>query len=141
MTEFVFSILNSVGFRHPIHPALTHLPMGLVMGAFFFRLTALFTPMKYLAKTAYHCVVGALIFVVPTAILGYMDWQHRYDGEWEFLIGLKIVLAIVITIILAVIVKVDDPENPQIDWKSFLYILTVMTAVGLGFSGGELIFG
>ncbi len=141
MTEFVFGILNSVGFKHPIHPALTHLPMGLVMGALLFRASALFLNMKHLARTSYHCIVGALIFVFPTALLGYMDWQHRYDGEWEFLIGLKIFLAIVITVILALIVKFDDPENPALDWKSFLYLAAVMTAVGLGFSGGELIFG
>lgn len=35
MTELVFKLLEIVGFTHPLHPALTHIPMGMVMGAFF----------------------------------------------------------------------------------------------------------
>ncbi len=141
MVEFVYGLLESIGFAHPLHPALTHIPMGLVMGAVIFRVAAIVSPMKYLSKTGYHCAVVGLLGVPPTAILGWMDWQYRYGGEWEFLIGLKIVLALVLFLILSLIVVVDDPDTPRIDVRSALYFLAVLSAVGLGFSGGELIYG
>ncbi|MCG8472056.1 MAG: hypothetical protein MI742_09385 [Desulfobacterales bacterium] len=141
MVEFIYGLLESVGFAHPLHPGLTHVPMGLVMGAIIFRATAIFTPMTHLARSGYHCAVVALLGHPPTAIAGWMDWQYRYDGEWEFLIGLKIVLAVVLLVLLVVIVMMDDPEKPKLDLKSFLYLLALLTVVGLGFSGGELIYG
>lgn len=36
MTDTIFSFLNQIGFTHPLHPAFTHVPMGMVMGAVFF---------------------------------------------------------------------------------------------------------
>ena len=79
--------------------------------------------------------------VLFTAFAGYLDWQHTYGGEWEFLITLKIILAIVLTILLAVIAGVDDPEKPEFDKKTLFYILAILLVTGLGFSGGELQYG
>lgn len=141
MVEFIYGLLESVGFAHPLHPGLTHVPMGLVMGAIIFRLTAVFSPMKHLGKTGYHCAVVGLLGHPPTAIAGWMDWQYRYGGEWEFLIGLKLVLAVVLLVILVCIVVMDDGENPKLDFKTALYGLALITVIGLGFSGGELIYG
>jgi len=141
MVEFIYGFLASVGFAHPLHPAATHIPMGLVMGAMVFRVVAVFSSMKELARTGYHCVVVGLLGVPPTAILGWMDWQHRYGGEWEFLIGLKMVLALTLMVILILIVALDDPERPRMDLRSLLYLLGIVNAIGLGFSGGELIYG
>ncbi len=45
--------------------------------------------MKMLAKTGYHCVILALLGIAPTIFTGYLDWQHRFGGGWEFLIVLK----------------------------------------------------
>ncbi len=36
MTEVIFGFLNSIGFTHPLHPAFTHIPMGMVIGAVVF---------------------------------------------------------------------------------------------------------
>lgn len=141
MTEFIFEFLNSVGFYHPVHPALTHIPMGMVMGAVTFRAASFLPRLKVLAKTGYHCVILGLIGVVPTVFTGYLDWQHTFQGEWEFLIILKMVLAGILTILLATIAIIDDPELPQLDKKTFLYVAIVLVAIGLGFSGGELQYG
>ncbi|WP_300671184.1 DUF2231 domain-containing protein [Desulfoluna sp.] len=141
MVEFIYGLLENVGFLHPLHPAATHIPMGLVMGALIFRMAAVFTSMKDLARTGYRCAVVGLLGLPPTAILGWMDWQHRYGGEWEFLIGLKMVLALTLLVILILIVALDDPETPKPDLRSLLYFLGLLNAIGLGFSGGELIYG
>ncbi len=141
MTETIFEFLSNVGFAHPLHPALTHIPMGMVMGAVIFRLASFLPKLKMLAKTGYHCVILGLLGIAPTAFTGYLDWQHRYQGAWEFLIILKMVLATVLAIVLISIAVMDDPENPKFDKKTGFYILIVLLSIGLGFSGGELQYG
>ena len=141
MTETIFEFLSKVGFTHPLHPALTHIPMGMVMGAVVFRLASFLPKLKILAKTGYHCVILGLLGIAPTAFTGYLDWQHRYQGEWEFLIILKMVLASLLAIVLIAITIMDDPENPKFDRKTGFYFLIVLLAIGLGFSGGELQYG
>jgi hypothetical protein len=141
MTEMIFDFLSKVGFKHPLHPALTHIPMGMVMGAVVFRLASFLPRLKVLAKTGYHCVILGLLGIAPTVFTGYLDWQHTYQGVWEFLIILKMTLATVLTILLISIALTDDPEKPRLDKKTGLYIVIVLVAIGLGFSGGELQYG
>jgi uncharacterized membrane protein len=141
MTEIIFEFLNKVGFTHPVHPALTHIPMGMIMGAVTFRMVSFIPKFRMLAKTGYHCIVLGLLGMFPTAFAGYLDWQHTFGGEWEFLIILKMVLAVILTIVLAAIVIMDDPEIPKFDKRTMFYLLTVLLAIGLGFSGGELQYG
>lgn len=141
MTETIFNFLSTIGFTHPLHPAMTHIPMGMVMGAVSFRLASLVPRFKFLARTGYHCIVLGLLGIAPTVFTGFLDWQHTYGGEWEFLIILKMILATALTIVLIVIIAKDDPENPRLNNKTFLYLFTVLIAIGLGFSGGELQYG
>ncbi len=141
MTEVIFGFLNSIGFTHPLHPAFTHIPMGMVIGAVVFRLASFLPRMKPLAKTGYHCVILGLLGVFPTIFTGYLDWQHRFGGTWEFLIVLKMVLAAVLTALLLLTAIKDDPENRGFDRVTGWYVLMVLVAVGLGFSGGELQYG
>jgi len=141
MTEIIFEFLGKIGFAHPVHPALTHIPMGMVMGAVVFRLASFLPKLKMLAKTGYHCVILGLLGMIPTAFSGYLDWQHTFGGEWEFLIILKMVLASILFIVLLAIAIIDDPEQPKINRNTLLYLFTVLLAIGLGFSGGELQYG
>ena len=115
--------------------------MGMVMGAVAFRFGAFLPRLKFLAKTGYHCVILGLLGLPPTIFTGYLDWQHRYEGEWETLIVVKMVLAALLGILMTVVAITDDPENPALDKKTGFYVLMILMAIGLGFSGGELIFG
>jgi uncharacterized membrane protein len=141
MVEMIFELLNKVGFEHPLHPAITHIPMGMAMGAATFRLASFLPKMKFLAKTGYHCAMFGILGIFPTAFTGYLDWQHTYGGELEFLIILKMILAVVLFGLFTAIGFLDDPENPKIDYKTILYLLIIFVAIGLGFSGGELQYG
>ena len=139
MIEFLYNLLNQVGFTHPLHPAITHLPMGMAMGAFLFSVGSL----KYaeLAKTAHHCVILGLIFVLPTMFLGILDWQYFYQGDWTGPIIAKFILAIALTVLFIAAIKVGsgESENPRL--RILLYALCLLTAIGLGFSGGEIQYG
>ena len=139
MIELLYELLNQVGFTHPLHPAITHLPMGMAMGAFLFSLGSL----RYaeLARTAHHCAILGLIFVLPTMFLGILDWQHFYHGDWTGPIIAKFVLAITLTVLFIAAIKVggSEPENPRL--PILLYALCLLAAIGLGFTGGEIQYG
>ncbi len=140
MTDFIFGILESIGFTHPVHPAMVHLPMGLIMGGFAFVAAAVFLKQQELFKTAHYCSVLALIGIPPTVFLGYLDWQYRFEGEWLTSIQIKIGLAVVMTILLAVIVKLDGRSGESPYRQIVLHGLTLLTAIGMGYTGGELVF-
>ena len=141
MTEAIFEFLGRIGFTHPLHPAMTHIPMGMVMGAVTFRLVSLIPKFRILARTGYHCIIFGLLGIFPTVFTGYLDWQHTFGGEWEFLIILKMVLATFLLVVLAFIAIKDDPNQPKLDRNTLVYLLTMVLAIGLGFSGGELQYG
>ncbi|MDD9305231.1 MAG: hypothetical protein HUK40_24040 [Desulfobacter sp.] len=141
MTETIFEFLTQIGFLHPVHPAFTHIPMGMVMGAVVFRFCAVVPRLKILARTGYHCLILGLLGIVPTVFTGYLDWQHKYQGQWETLIIVKMVLAALLAILMIFIAVKDDPENPGFNKMTGFYFLLILLAVGLGFSGGELVFG
>ena len=138
MTESIFQFLNSIGFTHPVHPALTHLPMGMVMGAVAFRLVSFISRFRYLGRTGYHCIILGILGIFPAVFTGYLDWQHSFAGKWEFWIILKMVLAVLLTIVMIGIAAVDDPETPRFDRKTLFYFLALLLTIGLGYSGGEL---
>lgn len=141
MIDFIYQTLASVGFRHPLHPAMTHIPMGMIMGGFLFALTAAVLNKGELAKAGHYCYTLALIFVVPTMLLGFMDWQYKFDGEWSNLILAKFVLAFLLTVMLVVAFKVGRDERTGMKRKLIVYAVCLVIATGLGFTGGELQYG
>ena len=84
MFEFIYQVLAKIGYTHPIHPAITHVPVGLIIGGFIFIFVGRFLKQPVLAETARHCMILALIFVPAAMFLGYLDWQHFYAGAWLF---------------------------------------------------------
>ena len=141
MIEFIYQTLTKFGYTHPLHPTLTHVPIGMVMGAFLFMLVPLIFRRTNLAQTARNCSVLALIAAVPTALLGIMDWQHFYGGSLLFPIKMKLILAgiLIIFLILAVIFGFLGETFSKIVIS--LYVLCLLTVIGLGYFGGELVYG
>ena len=141
MIEFIYQTAVKFGYTHPLHPTLTHLPIGMVMGAFLFILVALVFHRTSLAQSARHCSILALIVAVPTALLGIMDWQHFYGGSFLFPIKMKLILAgiLIIFLILAVIFGFFGETFSKIVIS--LYALCLVTVIGLGYFGGELVYG
>ncbi|WP_448871808.1 DUF2231 domain-containing protein [Desulfobulbus propionicus] len=140
MIEALYAILGKVGFHHPLHPALTHLPMGMVMGCFLFDLLTFFRKKTGFLTTSLHCRVLALISMAPTVIAGTLDWQHLYGGRFLPLLVVKMVLAVALTALLIYAVLLQR-QNAEV--KKILVVsgLCLACAIGLGFSGGELVYG
>lgn len=140
MAEFISTFLQQVGFTHPLHPASTHIPMGMVMGSFFFGIGALKWPDKHFSTSAFHCSALALLFVVPTTIAGLLDWQHSFQGELEPLIIAKMVFAVVLTGGLIIATKMGLQKRPA-KHMLLIYSICLIAVSGLGFWGGKLLHG
>lgn len=140
MVETIYSFLESVGFGHPLHPMLTHAPMGMIIGMVAFGLFGLLWNNDDLFQSAYYCSVLALLSILPVIGAGVMDWLHYLEGEWNVFIIIKLILGALLTLLLIVSVTL---KNSGAEKKTLLlfYFLCLACAGGLGYSGGELVYG
>jgi len=140
MIEAFYNFLGMVGFHHPIHPIIVHIPMGMVVGSVAFSLADMKWPEKNFAQTAYHCIVFALVAVIPVYIAGLMDWQQWFGGDVNQWIIIKLILGVVLAVVLFITFRQKQNGAPQ--KKMFiLYLVNLAICGGLGFSGGQLLFG
>lgn len=141
MIEFIYQSLSKFGYTHPLHPTLTHLPIGMVMGAFFFVLVSFIFPRTNLTQTARHCSVLALIPAVSTGLLGFMDWQYFYGGSLLFPIKMKLLLAGILTIFLILTFVFGSFGKRLSKLVIALHVLCLFSVIVLGYFGGELVYG
>jgi len=138
--ESLYRFLERIGYDHPLHPPLAHMPAGLVIGAFFFFLAALVVKGKNVGITAYHCLVMALVFAVPTALLGFTDWQHYYGSVWSVPIAVKMVLTALLFIFLIAGMVSGIRKRGGFLACFTIYFLSAVMVAGLGYFGAQLVF-
>ena len=141
MIETIYQALTKIGYTHPLHPPATHLPAGLVIGAFVFAHCAWIFNRKTVAQTARHCMILALIMAVPTILLGLMDWQHRFGGAYLFEIKMKLMLAGILLFLLLAAIVYAASTGAFNKMLLAIYALCLATVIGLGYFGGDLVHG
>ncbi len=141
MIDSFYDLLEKIGYTHPVHPAFTHIPMGLIIGAFIFALVALVFRRNILPPVAYRRIILlALIFAFPTALFGYTDWQHFYDGDWLFPIKVKLLLTGVLIVLLFIGVFFGRKKEVETKSSLVIYTLCLIVIAVLGYFGGQLVF-
>lgn len=140
MVESLYTLLASLGYSHPLHPMLTHVPMGMIIGMVVFSLFGLLSRKSVFMQTAFHCSVLALLAVFPVIGAGVLDWLHFQEGAWNPYIIAKMVLGLVLTVLLAISVILKR-KGASPTKMLLIYLLCLACAAGLGYSGGELVFG
>ncbi len=139
-SEALYGFLRSVGYTHPLHPALVHMPIGLVVGALVFSFAAPFFHKPRLERAAYYCLVLAFLFLFPTILLGYMDWQHFFAGGWIFYIKMKMALAAVLLVLVVLGLVLGRRAGTATKSLMTVYGLAFLTVVALGYYGGQLVY-
>jgi mono/diheme cytochrome c family protein len=141
MIAFIYQVFEKIGYTHPLHPAITHLPVGLVAAAFIFALVALLFRRTILPSLAYdRIILLAFIFAFPTIFLGYADWQHHYYGAWLHPIKVKLVLSGAFLILLLVGLIYVRKAGGESKGALAIYALCFLSVTGLGFYGAQLSF-
>lgn len=141
MIDDLFAFLVKIGFTEPLHPPITHMPIGLAVGALIFLLVALFFRRKHFVITARHVSILAFIFAFPTIILGVIDWIHFYNATLYTPIIIKMVLATVLLLVLGTGIIIGSEVKVHTFTLSLLALLSVGCAVGLGYFGSGIIYG
>lgn len=140
MIDSLYAFLANIGFTHPLHPMLTHVPMGMIIGMAVFSLVGMLAKNNTLMQTAFHCSVLALAAVVPVVGAGILDWLHLLQGSWNPYIIIKMILAAILTLllVLSIILKRRGASPGRM---VLVYLFCLACAAGLGYSGGELVYG
>jgi uncharacterized membrane protein len=141
MFNFVYEFLARIGYTHPIHPTEVHMPIGLVVGAVVFAYVAAIFKHRKLEQTARYCIILAFIWIFPTMLFGYMDWQHFYSGAWLFPIKAKITLAVILAALLLIAIFVGHKKGADSKAGLTVYSLSFLVIVAIGYYGGELTYG
>jgi mono/diheme cytochrome c family protein len=141
MIDSLYALIARTGFTDPLHAPLAHMPIGLVVGAFFFFLGAVLFGRKSLVVTARHVSILAFLFVFPTILFGVFDWLHFFKGALIAPIKYKMILASAVLVLLAIGIIVGSELNVRTAPMMVLYALAVIAVVGLGWFGGKLVYG
>lgn len=141
MIESLYQLLARWGYTHPIHPIFVHLPIGLVFGALLFFLAAVLSRRSDMAQSARHCCVLALIMFFPAVLSGFADWMHFYAGDLMTIFKVKMALAGAFLIFLFMAVAVGGSRHSRSGMRLLLYLCCLLIAGGLGYVGGQLVYG
>ena len=141
MFDAVYKLLEQIGYPHPIHPTEVHMPIGLIVGALIFRIAATLFRRPALAQTAHYCTILAGLFLIPTLLFGFMDWQHFYAGVWLNQIKIKLVLAVLLVVLVAVSVFLVQRKGTGSAIVLTSYAASFLVVVVLGYYGGDLVYG
>jgi mono/diheme cytochrome c family protein len=141
MIDSLYELVAKLGFTDPLHAPLTHIPIGLVIGAFLFFLVAVLFGKKNLVLTARHVSILAFLFVFPTILFGVFDWLHFFKGALIAPIKYKMVLASAVLVLLAIGIVVGSELQVRTAPMMVVYALAVVAVVGLGWFGGKLVYG
>jgi uncharacterized membrane protein len=135
-----YDFLDTIGYMHPIHPAMVHMPIGLVVGGVTLIGMALLYPrFRSLRASAHHTLVLALVFWFPTVLFGVMDWQRYLGGAWLPAIKVKMVLAAVLLVLLVIGVILGS-RRASLHVLAPIYVLCLAAVVVLGYYGGQLVY-
>lgn len=128
------------------HPASTHLPIGLILGAALAESLFMFTRKAYFRHAAAFCLVLGTIGAVLTATLGWFnggfvlwgdDWvqvAHRWLGTSTAL-GATVALWL-----MTMTVRRSESHAMVRAYRAMLFCLSALIAV-TGFYGGSLVYG
>jgi mono/diheme cytochrome c family protein len=138
--DLIYRLLARIGFTDPIHPPFTHVPIGLIVGAFLLGLVSFWFHRPVAGRAARYCTSMAIIFLFAAAAFGYWDWQYFFAGGWLQPIRFKLILAGVLLILLLWALT-EGRRNEQTSGRvASIYTACFLVALGLGYFGGKLVY-
>lgn len=134
------SFLNGTWFGHPLHPALTGVPVTAWVLTAVFDIIWLISPTTWAAYGAFVSVIVGLLAALAAVVTGLADWSDTYGAERR--IGLNHALfnalAFVLYIISFIIRLLAGPgDNLVAAILGFVGLVSVSYAAYLG---GEMVF-
>ena len=140
MIDWIYQFLSSLGYTHPIHPALVHIPIGNIIAAFVFSAVGLLFRRQAIGRAGYYALVLAFVSLFFAIFSGVTDWLRYFAGTWMYWIKMKIILTSVLTVVLAVAI-IQGRRKPGATLKGLVLIfLCLLLVTGLGYFGANLVY-
>lgn len=130
------------------HPPLTHLPIGLVLGALIAEFGLVLTRKELFRNAANFCIVVAALGALGAATLGWFngglalvddDWvqtTHRWLGTSTAILSVLTCLVLARTVL-----RASAEHPPPRTALRVMLVITVIVVTATGFFGGSLIYG
>jgi mono/diheme cytochrome c family protein len=141
MIDSLYQFVTKIGFPDPLHAPITHIPIGLVIGAFLFLVVGIVFARKNVLTTARHVSILAFLFVFPTILFGVFDWLHFFKGAMIPPIKMKMILASAVLLLLAIGIILGSEVKMHAAPMLVIYGLAFVAVVGLGWYGARLVYG
>jgi uncharacterized membrane protein len=141
MIDQLYLFLAKFGFNEPLHSPITHMPIGLAVGALTFFIVALVFKNKALILSARHASILAFVFVFPTILFGVFDWMHFYHATLFTPIKIKMTLASIVLLLLGTGIIVGSEIKLHSITMTIIYAATCIAMIGLGYFGAGIIYG
>lgn len=136
------SLLNGTVLGHPLHPAITDVPIGSWMLAAIFDIIWLISPLSYAwaARGALIAVAVGIVGALGAAVTGLTDWSDTYGSERSIglnhaIFNVTALALYVISLVLRFITAAGDSVIAAI--IGFVGLAAVLYAAYLG---GEMVF-
>jgi predicted heme/steroid binding protein/uncharacterized membrane protein len=96
--------------RHP-HPMTVHFPIVFLLSVAFFNILYLFTGIESLETTAFHCLIGGILFLPVGMVTGFFTWWLNYLAKPMKPVVWKIALSGVLVVLCAGVLfwRIADP--------------------------------
>jgi mono/diheme cytochrome c family protein len=140
MVDWIYQFLANIGYTHPIHPALVHVPIGNVIAALIFGVIGLALRKQGLGRAAYYALVLAFFSLIPGIFFAVTDWLRYFGGVWLFWIKMKVALAAILTVLLFIAIVTGRRDAGATSRTVILTFLCFLTIVGLGYYGANLVY-
>lgn len=141
MIDVFYTVLEKIGYNHPLHPPLVHVPVGIVVGLLIVTFIALFSGRRSFVQSAHRpFVIIAFIAAFPVVLFGITDWQYFYNGAWLFTIKIKIALSGILLVLLGAGVFVARKGTGASAPVFAIYLACFFTMGALGYLGASLVF-
>ncbi|MFB3884032.1 MAG: DUF2231 domain-containing protein [Thermodesulfobacteriota bacterium] len=142
MIELIYKTFERIGYAKPLHPSMTHVSVGLLSSVFIFAVIALLFRRRILTSSAYsRLLVLSLIFALIAIATGITDWQYYYEGKWLTSFQIKVVLSGILLVFLSLGILHTARTEGESKKSLSIYAICLLCVIGLGYFGGELIWG
>ncbi|HKC90112.1 MAG TPA: Rieske 2Fe-2S domain-containing protein [Candidatus Limnocylindria bacterium] len=124
-------LLNGVWLGHPLHPAITDVPIGAYVVALVLDLSG--------QRTAATAAIGVgIVFMLLAALAGYADYIDLEGKSQRFgTVHSSLMLVALILYVISFLMRLGAVPSPAEVWLSAIGFLIVITAA---YVGGELVY-
>ncbi|HJR80372.1 MAG TPA: DUF2231 domain-containing protein [Anaerolineales bacterium] len=137
--------LQGKWLKHPLHPALVHVPTALWPSAFAFDLFSQFRAENAFVQLAFYAILLGLIFALMAIPTGYADWTDIKPEKPAWKLGLyHMILNAIVSILwgisLALRVRgLQTASSVSLGLLGLSALATVLLLVS-GYLGGRMIY-